>query len=334
MKKNIAIVYGGYSSEIIISEKSMEGIRSFIDKEKYNTYPVLIKDLNWKAVVDGKSYTVDKNDFSFNLDGEKITFDCAYITIHGTPGENGLLQGYLDMTGIPHTTCNVLPSSLTFNKFTCNTYLKGFGVAVADSVLVRKGNDYNSPDIVEKLGLPCFVKPNAGGSSFGITKVKKPEEVAPAIEKAFEESDEVIIEQLIEGKEVTCGLYKTSLGENIFPLTEVISKNEFFDFEAKYTAEKVEEITPARIPYKIKEKIQTISSMIYDILGCKGIIRIDYIYNENKIFMLEVNTTPGMTPTSFIPQQLKAANLNITGVFTDIIEDAIEKFTPLFPLSL
>ena len=334
MKKNIAIIYGGYSSEIIISEKSMKGVESFIDTEKYNTYPLLIKDLEWKVITDNKQIPVDKNDFSFTLNNKKVTFDCAYITIHGTPGENGVLQGYLDMTGIPHTTCNVLPSALTFNKFTCSTYLKGFGVAVADSLLIRKGNEYNPDDIVEKMGLPCFIKPNAGGSSFGITKVKKQEEVRPAIEKAFSESSEVIIEQLVDGRELTCGLYKTSKGENIFPITEVLSKNEFFDFEAKYTSEKVEEITPARIPGDIAERIRTISSLIYDILGCKGIVRIDYIYSKDKIFMLEVNTTPGMTPTSFIPQQIKAANLNIKEVFTDIIEDSIEKFTPLFPLSV
>ncbi len=334
MKKNIAIVYGGYSSEIIVSEKSMEGIQSFIDKDKFNTYPILIKDLEWKAVIDSNYISIDKNDFSFNLNGKKVTFDCVYITIHGTPGENGILQGYLDMIGIPHTTCNVLPSAITFNKFTCNTYLKGFGVAVADSVLLRKNNEYSADEIVEKLGLPCFVKPNAGGSSFGITKVKTQEEVNPAIEKAFKESDEVIIEQLIEGRELTCGLYKTSDGENIFPITEVVSKNEFFDFEAKYTAEKVEEITPARIPGDIRKRIRTISSLIYDILGCKGIIRIDYIYSKDKNFMLEVNTTPGMTLTSFIPQQIKADNLNITDVFSDIIEDAIDRFSPLFPLSV
>ncbi|NPA36555.1 MAG: D-alanine--D-alanine ligase [Chlorobi bacterium] len=334
MKKNIAIIYGGYSSEIIISEKSMRGIGSFLDKDRYNAYPVLIKDLNWEAVVNEKNYPVDKNDFSITIDGNKIKFDLAYITIHGTPGENGLLQGYFDMTGIPHSTCDVLSSSLTFNKFTCNTYLKGFGVAVADSVLIRKGNDFNDNDIIEKLGLPCFVKPNAGGSSFGITKAKKPEELTPAIEKAFTESDEVIIEELLEGTELTCGLYKTSKGEKIFPITEVVSKNEFFDFEAKYTAEKVEEITPARIPDNIAEKISTISSMIYDILGCKGIIRIDYMYGKDRIYMLEVNTTPGMTPTSFIPQQINAAGLDIKEVFTDIIEDSIERFNPLFPLTL
>ncbi len=324
-KKNIAIVYGGYSSEIIVSEKSMKGIQSFIDSNRYNTWPVLIKDNDWQAVIGGKSYPVDKNDFSLTFNGSKITFDCVYITIHGTPGENGVLQGYLEMLGIPHSTCDVLPSALTFNKFTCNTYLKGFGVAVADSVLIRKGNDYAPADIADKLRLPCFVKPNAGGSSFGVSKVKKKEDVVPAIEKAFEESDEVIIEELLEGRELTCGLYKTSIGENIFPITEVISKNDFFDFEAKYNSEKAEEITPAPVPDSISDRIKKISSMIYDILGCKGIIRIDYILSKDKIYMLEVNTTPGMTPTSFIPQQIKADKRDISQVFTEIIEDSIAR---------
>lgn len=325
MKKNIGILYGGYSSEIVVSEKSMQGIMSFIDDNLFNKYPILITKEKWCAVIDGQEYPIDKNDFSFIFNNDKIKIDCAYITIHGTPGENGLLQGYLEMTGIPHTTCDVLSSALTFNKFTCNTYLKGFGVAVADSVLVRKGLAYNADDIVEKVNLPCFVKPNAGGSSFGITKVKESSEMEPAIQKALTESDEVIIEQFLGGTEVTCGLYKTKKDTVIFPLTEVISKNEFFDFEAKYNAAMAEEITPARIDDKVRDRIQSISSLIYDILGCKGIVRIDYILSDNKIFMLEVNTTPGMTVTSFIPQQVAAAGLAIEDVFTSILNDAMQR---------
>lgn len=321
--KNIGIIYGGYSSEIIVSEKSKEGIMSFIDAQKFNRYPILITQDKWCAFVDDKEYPIDKNDFSFTVDKQTIKIDFAYITIHGTPGENGLLQGYLSMLDIPHSTCNTEAAAISFNKFTCNTYLKGFGVAVADSVLVRKGNSFNDKDIVESLGLPCFVKPNAGGSSFGITKVKQTDELTPAIEKAFSESNEVIIEQFIGGTEVTCGLYKTKGNQVVFPLTEVVSKNEFFDFEAKYTASKVEEITPARIDEKVRDRIQSISSLIYDILGCKGIVRIDYIISDNKVFLLEVNTTPGMTVTSFIPQQIKAAKLDIKEVFTEIIENEI-----------
>lgn len=325
MKKNIGIVYGGYSSEVVVSEKSKDGILSFIDANQYNRYPILITKEKWCAQVEGKDYPIDKNDFSFTMDGQKINIDCAYITIHGTPGENGLLQGYFDMLDIPHSTCDVETAAITFNKFTCNTYLKGFGVAVADSVLLRKGHAYNAPDIIKQLGLPCFVKPNAGGSSFGISKVKEGKELILAIEKAFTESNEVIIEQFVGGMEVTCGLYKTLNKEVLFPITEVVSKNEFFDFEAKYTASKVEEITPARIEDKVRDRIQSISSLIYDILNCKGIVRIDFIISDNKIFMLEVNTTPGMTVTSFIPQQIAAAGLNISEVFTEIIEDQIER---------
>ncbi len=321
--KNIGIIYGGYSSEIIVSEKSKEGVMSFIDASRYNRYPILITKEKWCVTVDDNEYPIDKNDFSFIIDGQKIKIDFAYITIHGTPGEDGLLQGYFNMLDIPHSTCDVQAASISFNKFTCNTYLKGFGVAVADSVLVRKGNSFDDKAIVEQLGLPCFVKPNAGGSSFGITKVQEAGHLVEAIEKAFTESNEVIIEQFIGGTEVTCGLYKTRTNQVVFPITEVVSKNEFFDFEAKYTASKVEEITPARIEDKVRDRIQSISSLIYDILGCKGIIRIDYIISDNKIFLLEVNTTPGMTVTSFIPQQIAAANLKIQDVFTEIIENEL-----------
>ncbi len=323
--KNIGIIYGGYSSEIIVSEKSKEGVLSFIDASHYNRYPILITKEKWCATVDGNEYPIDKNDFSFTMDGQKVNIDFAYITIHGTPGEDGLLQGYFNMLSIPHSTCDVQAAALSFNKFACNTYLKGFGVAVADSVLVRKGHSFDDKAIVEQLGLPCFVKPNAGGSSFGISKVQQSDELRPAIDKAFTESDEVIIEQFIGGTEVTCGLYKTSNNQVVFPITEVVSKNEFFDFEAKYTASKVEEITPARIDDKVRDRIQSISSLIYDILGCKGIVRIDYIISDNKIFLLEVNTTPGMTVTSFIPQQIEAAGLDIQKVFSEIIEDSIGK---------
>ncbi len=323
--KNIGIIYGGYSSEIVVSRKSAEGIRSFIDRTAYNIFPVLITDEKWEVILNENEIPIDKNDFSFELNGQKITFDCLYITIHGTPGEDGLLQGYLKMLRIPHTTCDVLPAALTFNKFTCNTYLKGFGVAVADSLLLRKSREYNLKDIIEKIGIPCFVKPNAGGSSFGISKVKDPEELQQAIDKAFEECDETLVESYMEGTEITCGIYKTAKKEVVMPLTEVISKNEFFDFEAKYNADKNIEITPARISKELTEKIQKITSLIYDILNCKGIMRMDYILTDEKIFLLEVNATPGMTPTSFIPQQAEAMGLTMKEVMTDVIEDAISR---------
>lgn len=325
MKKNIAIIYGGYSSEHVVSEKSMKGLLTFIDTDKYNLFPVLITKEEWTLKLDNKQYVVDKNDFSAMVDDQRVNFDCAYITIHGTPGEDGLLQGYLSMLNIAHTTCDALPSAITFNKFTCNTYLKGFGVAVADSLLIRKRTHYDARQIIDQLGLPCFVKPNAGGSSFGISKVKREEDLIPAIDKALKESDEVIIEKFIAGREVTCGLYKTLHNTTIFPLTEVISKNEFFDYEAKYTPTMAEEITPARVSDSVRDNIQKIASAIYDILGMKGIARIDFMIGEDKIYLLEVNTTPGMTPTSFIPQQIKAAGLELNQVFTQVIEDSMER---------
>ncbi len=323
--KNIGIIYGGYSSEVVVSKKSAAGIKSFLDSTKYNIIPVLITEEKWVAEFDNREIPIEKNNFSFSLDGKQHTFDCLYITIHGTPGENGLLQGYLKMLKIPHSTCDVLPSALTFNKFTCNTYLKGFGVAVADSILIRKGREFNPADIEEKLGIPCFVKPNAGGSSFGISKVKTAEELLPAIEKAFAECDEVLVEELMEGTEITCGIYKTQQREVVMPLTEVISKNEFFDFEAKYNADRAIEITPARISTELTEKIQKITSLIYDILNCKGIVRVDFIITNKQIFLIEVNTTPGMTPTSFIPQQVEAMGMTMKEVMTEVIEDAIKR---------
>ncbi len=324
MKKVIGVIYGGDSSEVVVSEKSALGVQSFIDSDRYEIVPILITNEKWVAQVDGKELAIDKNDFSFMNNGVKVVVDFAYVTIHGTPGEDGKLQGYFDLVGIKHSTCSVLPAALTFNKFACNNYLRGFGVQVADSVLLRKGNLYNEADIIAKLGLPCFVKPNAGGSSFGVSKVKELPQLKTSIDKAFQESDEVVIEQYINGTELTCGLYKTINKEVLFPITEVVSKNEFFDFQAKYTASMAEEITPARISDNATQPIHRIASMVYDILGCSGIIRIDFFLSNDVVFLLEVNTTPGMTATSFIPQQIRAAGLDIKEVFTDIIENKLK----------
>lgn len=321
MKKNIAIVAGGDSSEVVVSLKSAAGIFSFIDGEKYNKYIVTIVDKCWQVELsENEKATIDKNDFSFQQNGEKIRFDFAYITIHGTPGENGILQGYFDLIGLPYSCCGVLAAALTFNKFTCNQYLKGFGVRVAESIMLRQGQTVSDEDVIEKLGLPCFVKPNVGGSSFGVTKVKLINQIQPAIEKAFSEGHEVLLESFMQGTEITCGVYKTADKEVVFPITEVISENEFFDFDAKYKGQ-VSEITPARISKELTKRVQKLTSAIYDIVGAKGIIRIDYIISEGDVVnLLEVNTTPGMTPTSFIPQQVSAAGLDIKDVMTDIIE--------------
>lgn len=324
-RRNIAVIYGGYSSEEVVSRKSAEGVLSFIDKDKYNLYPVLITRDKWSVELNGSTWPVDKAEFSAEINGQKVSFDFAYITIHGTPAEDGILQGYLKMLNVPHSTCDVLAAAVTFNKFVCNHYLKSFGVNVANSVILRQSHPYEVKDIALKTGFPCFVKPNAGGSSFGVTKVRELSELEPAIEKAFKESDEVIIEQFLEGTEVTCGLYKTAEKAVIFPITEVVSTNEFFDFEAKYTPGKAHEITPARISDELTLSIKKQSSIIYDLIGCKGIVRMDYIISDNRPFLLEVNTTPGMTITSFIPQQIRAAGMDIKEVFTDVIEDCIAR---------
>jgi D-alanine-D-alanine ligase len=322
MKRTIAIVAGGDSSEYIVSLRSAQGIYSFIDKEKYNLYIVMMKGLDWHVQLpDETTCPIDRNDFSFQLNGEKITFDFAYITIHGTPGENGRLQGYFDMMGIPYSCCGVLAAALTFNKFVCNQYLRGFGVRIAEALSLRQGQTVSDNDVIEKIGLPCFIKPSLGGSSFGVTKVKTREQIQPAIAKAFEEGEEVVIEAFMDGTEITCGCYKTKDKSVVFPITEVVTHNEYFDYDAKYNGQ-VDEITPARIPNELRDRVQMLTSAIYDILGAQGIIRIDYIITEgDKINLLEVNTTPGMTPTSFIPQQVRAAGLNITDVMTDIIEN-------------
>ena len=321
-KRTIAIVAGGDSSELVVSLRSAQGIYSFIDKERYNLYIVEMEGKRWEVVLpDGNKTPIDRNDFSFVEGGKKKKFDFAYITIHGTPGENGILQGYFDLIGMPYSSCNVLASAITFNKFTCNQYLKGFGIRVSESMILRKGFEILDEEVINKVGLPCFIKPNAGGSSFGVTKVKTKEEIQPAIEKAFGESDEVMFEAFMKGTEITCGCYKTKDKEVVFPITEVVTSNEFFDYDAKYNGQ-VEEITPARIPEETAERVRLLTSAIYDILGCSGIIRIDYIITEGeKVNLLEINTTPGMTATSFIPQQVRAAGLDIKDVMSDIIED-------------
>ncbi len=326
MKRTIAIVAGGDSSELGVSLRSAQGIYSFLDKERYNPYIVEMEGRRWETVLpNGTKMPIDRNDFSFTENGEKKHFDFAYITIHGTPGENGILQGYFELIGLPYSGCDVLVSAITFNKFTCNQYLKGFGVRVAESLVLRHGSIPDDDEMVEKIGLPCFVKPNAGGSSFGVSKVKAKEQLRPAIEKAFAEGNEVMVEAFLEGTEITCGCYKTRDKEVVFPITEVVSANEFFDYGAKYNGES-QEITPARLSESTAGRVRRLTLMIYDILGCSGVIRIDYIITEGeKINLLEINTTPGMTATSFIPQQVRAAGLEIKDVMTDIIDNKLHR---------
>lgn len=328
MKKNIAIVWGGYSSEKEVSEKSAQGIYSFIDKDNYNVYKVKIDDTEWSVEYSGSAVEIDKNDFSFVADANKVVFDFAYITIHGTPGEDGVLQGYFDMLKLPYSNCGVLASALTFNKFICNNFLKPFGFNVAESMVLRPRDIYNVESIADKIGLPLFVKPNAGGSSFATTKVKDISQLAKAIDDAFTESSEVIVESFIDGVEVTCGMYESQEGLVVLPLTEVVTENEFFDYDAKYKGQ-VEEITPARISNSLTTEIQNLTKDIYRLIDAKGIIRADYIISDNIPVLLEVNTTPGMTATSFIPQQVASAGLDMKAVLTDIIELEYGKMSSL-----
>ncbi len=308
MKRKIAIVAGGDSSEHDVSLRSAAGILSFIDKDKYDAEIVELHGSDMKTL------------------SRLVDFDYAYVTIHGTPGENGLLQGYLEMMHIPYSCCGVLAAALTFNKYTCNHYLHAFGINIAKSILLRK--DQVPADIEEQvereLGFPCFIKSNVGGSSFGCTKVKTRDNVLPAIERAFEEGDEVICESYLKGIEVTSGVYKTKNKAVAFPITEVVTKREFFDYDAKYNGQ-VDEITPARVPDELRDRVQAMTLKIYDIIGAHGIIRTDYVLIDDEIYLLEVNTTPGMTATSFIPQQVRAAGLDIKDVLTDIIEDSFAK---------
>ena len=323
MKRKIAIVAGGDSSENPVSLRSAATILEYMDKDKYEPYILEIEGKNWQVhVSEGINAPVDRNDFSFTYNGVKTVFDYAYIIIHGTPGENGVFEGYLRLMRIPFSTCDVLPSALTFNKFVLNKTMKSCKVNVANSRRLRKGDKVDPDKIISKVGLPCFIKPTDGGSSFGTTKVKTREQIIPAVEEAFKENSEIMIESFMQGVEVTNGYYKTRKREVKLPVTEVVPKTDFFDYDAKYNG-KVEEITPARIPDELRDRIQDLTAKIYDLLGCHGIIRNDYIITDgDKINLLEVNTTPGMTATSFIPQQIRAAGMNLTDVLTEIIEDS------------
>lgn len=321
MKRNIAIIAGGDSAEFVISMQTSEHIFNTLDKNIYQVYLAVFKGKDWKVKLDDKEYNIDKNDFSITVSAKKIKFDFAYIAIHGTPGENGILQGYFSIMNIPHSTCDVLSSSLSFNKHACNSYLQALGYQFAKSVLLKKDKKYDCHSIKNKVGLPCFIKPNADGSSFGISKVSEFKDLENAIIKAFKEGNEVIIEEFIEGLEVTCGLVKTNKEEIIFPITEVVPKNDFFDFEAKYDPNMAEEITPARISKKLTLEIQNLSSEIYDALKCKGIVRVDFIIKDDKPYMLEANTIPGMTANSFIPKQVKAMGRDLKDILTLVIED-------------
>jgi D-alanine-D-alanine ligase len=317
-------VAGGDSSEFEISVKSAEEVCKTLSS-KYIVYVIIIRGTNWYwEDKKGRYHNIDKNDFSLQNDDLRIKFEGVFISIHGTPGENGLLQGYFDMIGLPYTSCDAFCSALTFNKQACKLFLKEYGITMANAVLLRKGNKIEPADLSEKIGLPCFVKPNDSGSSFGVTKVKQEKELLPAIETAFKESDAVLIESFIDGREVACGVLKTKNRTIVLPLVEIISKNEYFDYEAKYTQGKSDEIAPADLPFHITKKIQEISRYVYDILGCKGIVRVDFILTGETPYFIEINTVPGMTKESLVPKEAAAAGISLEDLYSMAIENMFD----------
>jgi len=329
-KPVVAIVAGGDSSEHDVSMRSADGINSWLDRNLYEVFIVEISSKAWEAhLADGTKAPVNRHNFTFDDHGRTVRPDYVYITIHGTPGEDGILQGYFDLLAIPYSTSGVLVEALTFNKFALNQYLKGFGVRVAEDILLRPGQSIASEEVVNRVALPCFIKPNAGGSSFGVTKCKTLSDIQPAIEAARKESDEVLIESMLSGTEISNGVFRRSDGQvQVLPITEVVSEDEFFDYDAKYNG-RVQEITPARLSEDTTKRVQQLTAAIYDILGASGIIRIDYIISKNEegtdvINLLEINTTPGMTATSFIPQQARAAGIDMTDMLTQVISHKLK----------
>ena len=321
-KRTIAIVCGGDSSEHDVSLRSGQGLCSFFDKERYNIYIVDVKGIDWHvAFDDGTTAEIDKNDFSFVKDGKREFFDYAYITIHGQPGENGVMQGYFDLIHMPYSTSGVLVEAMTFDKYVLNNYLRGFGVKVADSILLRRGEAYDEEAIAKRIGMPCFVKPAADGSSFGVSKVKESDQLAPALRLAFMESEEAMVEAYMQGVEISQGIYKTKDKCVVLPATEVVTTNEFFDYDAKYNGHS-QEICPAPIDDSMSGHIQEVSKRIYSQLGCAGVVRMDYILAEDGLYFLEVNTIPGMTSASLVPKMIRTAGLDITDFLTGIIENS------------
>ena len=325
MKKNIALLLGGDSAEAIISVKSANQVLNCLDDTLFNVYPIMINGTSWTYSNNGTTIDIDRNDFSLTVDGRHIRFDCAVPMIHGTPGEDGRLQAYLELVRVPYTSCGVLASSLTFNKHACKAYISPLGILFPKGKLIRKGEKVNESELIAMLGLPCFAKPNNGGSSFGVTKIKTRDELSSALEAAFaEDEQEVLVEEFIEGTEITCGLVK--LGDEIivFPITEIVSKKDFFDYEAKYTAGMADEITPARISESLRAECETISTVIYKYLNCRGIVRIDYIAREDSLYFLEVNSIPGMSAASIIPKQIEVSGLmSIKTLYTKLINEAM-----------
>jgi len=323
MKKNIAIIMGGYSSEHDISIKSGTVVKKHLNSAKYACYPIHILPNEWFYLDDrGRKYGVDKNDFSLTVENNKITFDCVFNAVHGTPGEDGLLQAYFELIEMPQTSCNSYQAALTFNKRDLLSALKPYGIKCADSYFLNFGDPILPADIVTKVGLPCFVKANRAGSSFGISKVYKEAELSGAIAKAFAEDDEILIESFLDGTEVSVGVITYNGETVVLPMTEIVSENDFFDYEAKYEG-KSQEITPARISKSQEQRLIKIAQKIYHILKMKGYTRSEFIFVENEPFLLEVNTTPGLTEESILPQQAGVAGISLSQLFESAITQVL-----------
>lgn len=323
MQKNIAIIMGGYSDEYQISLKSGNVVYMYLDKTKYNPYRIHIFKNKWIYVdSDDNEHSVDRSDFSIKENGEKISFDCIFNAIHGTPGEDGFMQAYFELLGIPQTSCDFYQAALTFNKRDLLSVLKPYGIKAAKSYYLNKGDEVNENDIIQTVGLPCFVKANKAGSSFGISKVHTQKDLAPAIASAYKADDEIIIEEFLDGTEVSVGVITYNGEPKVLPITEIVSENDFFDYEAKYEG-KSQEITPARISKEQEKKVSEISKRIYMVLKMKGYTRSEFIFVEGEPFMLEMNTTPGLTEESILPQQAAAAGISLTELFESAIIEAL-----------
>ncbi|MFT7352767.1 MAG: D-alanine-D-alanine ligase [Flavobacterium sp.] len=323
MKKNIAIIMGGYSSEVHISIKSGNVVYTHLDKEKYNTFRVLILKEKW-VVLDAANneYLIDKNDFSFSLKDERILFDCVFNAIHGAPGENGQILAYLDMVNLKHTSAPFYQMALTFNKRDTLSVVRTYGIKTATSVNLNKGDAVNTNDIIQKVGLPCFIKPNNAGSSYGISKVHSVQDILPAIAIAYKEDSEILIESFLNGTEVSVGVIHYKGETKVLPITEIVSENDFFDYQAKYEG-KSQEITPARISKLQQEKIEKTAKKVYEILKISGFSRAEFIFVNEEPYFLEINTVPGLTEESILPQQAKAAGISLAELFENAIESAL-----------
>lgn len=326
MKKTIALLTGGTTGEWVVSVKSAATIAQNIDTNKYDVYKIMLTENGWfYEPADSVKIEVDKNDFSLNIKGKKIVFDGVFIVIHGSPGEDGKLQGYFDMIGIPYTTCNALTSSITMNKGYTKAIVNGIkNLNVAKSLQLFK-DDYNIEDVKTHLKLPLFVKPNNGGSSIGMSKVKHFDDLQAALDKAFNEDTQVLVEEFVEGREFSIGVFKTKGKITVLPTTEVKTKNEFFDFDAKYTPGVTEEITPGDMTEEEKARVEQIVADVYQKLNCRGIVRIDYFleHNTGNFYFIEINTIPGQTATSFIPQQVAAMGIKLQDFYTQVLEETI-----------